>query len=246
MTTTHADQVIYYAQSIAQLVESAQTAYQQFQTALRMEQRALKNLKGITDVNSWDDFMDWYNRQLYLERQTENRFLSLGVSIGGKKYRLKDIEEIPNAAKTQYYDYWGEDLSEKQKKEVWTTLGLTPANYAYVQTWETREKDLMKKLLIKKYSVNEENMRALERSNEMLNSIAGDRDKSEDEKMGEKELLSMIAELLIDNNRVVRQQAYDNAEAEEHRITAERAAKVPQARTDLSETWGEDFFGPIE
>jgi prefoldin subunit 5 len=67
MEQTHLDQIIYYVQMIEQQIQAAQNTYNQYQDMIRAEQRALENLKGITSVNSFDEFMDWYNRQLYLK-----------------------------------------------------------------------------------------------------------------------------------------------------------------------------------
>jgi hypothetical protein len=246
MSVTHADQVIYYAQSVAQLVESGMTAYDQLQTTIRMEKRALENLKNIGDVKSFDDLMTWYNRQLYLERAAEEKFKNIGISIGGKKYNMEEIGEIPGALKTTFGDYWENDFSEAQRKEMWLTLGLSPSNYMYVQAWEAREKELIKKQMIKAQLQNEENMTAAERNNELLRRLEEDKNRPEDEKMGEKELLSMVFELLVDTNTVTRQKSYDDAEAEERRIAAEQAAKVPPNPPGLSEMWGYEFFGGDE
>jgi hypothetical protein len=246
MAVTHADQVIYYAQSIAQLVESAMTAYDQLQTSIRMEKRALENLKNIGDARSAGDLMTWYNRQLYLERAAEERFKNIGVSIGGKKYNMEEISEIPGALKTTYGDYWKNDFSEEQRKEMWLTLGLSPSNYMYIQAWEAREKDLIKKQMIKAQLQNEGNMTAAERNNELLRRLEEDKNKPEDEKMGEKQLLSMVFELLVDTNTVTRQKAYDDLEAEDRRIAAEQAAKAPANPPGLSEMWGHEFFGEAE
>jgi hypothetical protein len=210
MAATHADQVVYYAQSIARLVENGMSAYDQLQTTIRMEKRALDNLKNIGDVKSFGDLMTWYNRQLYLERAAEERFKNIGVSIGGKKYNMEEISEIPGDLKTTYGDYWKNDFSEAQRKEMWLTLGLSPSNYMYVQAWESREKDLMKKLMVKAQLQNEGNMTAAERNNELLKRLEADKNRPEDEKMGEKELLSMIFELLVDTNTVTRQKSYDD------------------------------------
>jgi hypothetical protein len=190
MSKTHADQLIYYAQSLYQLAESATTAYNQFQNALRMEQLALQNLRGVTEVKSWEDFMSWHNRQLYLERQAENKFLSMNVKIGGRSYRVQDIENIPEALETTYIDYWDNDFSPAQRRQMWLNLGLTPANYVYTQTWKQREMKLAKNILTKLDVINEENMASAERSNEILNSLTGDKLKDEKQKMGEKDLLS--------------------------------------------------------
>jgi hypothetical protein len=245
MAITHADQAIYYAQSIASAVENAVNTYNQFQNMLRAEERAIKNLSGVADVKSLDDFMSWYDRQLYLEKEAENRFKNMSVKVGGKKYNIDRIADLPEAMKSEYIDYWDNEFSEAQRREAWLNLGLSPANYAYVQAWEAQEKDLVKTLLVKKNIQNEENKKATERNKGMLDKIAEDKNKPEEEKMGEKELLSMLVELFADSNRVARQQAYDDAEAKEKDIVTEQKNNVPANSPDISGMWNYKFFGPI-
>jgi hypothetical protein len=245
IAATYADQVVYYAQSIAQLVASASTAYDQFNNMLRMEQMALDNLKGMTDVKSWDDFMSWYNRQLYLERQAENKFLSLGVNIGGENVRISEINQIPDALKTEYVDHWGPNFTPAQRRKMWLNLGLAPSNYMYIQTWKAREQALAKSLLTKPETINEDNMAAMERNNEIRNKLAEDRDKPEDQRMGEKEIASMSLEVNIDTNRAIREMAYDQAEANAWTVTTDQERRAPPNSPGLSEMWGRELFEPI-
>jgi hypothetical protein len=245
MTTTHADQLIYYAQSIAQMAENATNTYNQFQNMLRAEQMALNNLKGFSDVKSLDGFMTWYNRQLYLDQQAENRFNSMGVKIGGKTYRIADIEDIPKALQTEYIDYWSTDFSPEQRRQMWINLGLSPSNYAYVQVWKAREDELVKKAFAKQDIVNEENMAAAEQENEMLKALEEDAKLPEDQRMGEKAVATMNLQVSMGTNRLLRNMALDQAEAEERRMVEERARNPPPNPPMLSETWGQDMFSPI-
>lgn len=245
MTVTHIDQLVYYAQSIAEMVQTGVNTYNQFQNLLRMEQMAINNLKGVANVKNIDDFMNWYNRQLYLERQAENKYKNLGVKIGGQNYRIAEIEDIPSAMKSGYIDYWDNEFSEAQRKEMWLNLGLSPSNYVYVQTWEAREKEIAKVILTKPEVINEENMQATERHAEIADSLKQDKLKPEDQKMGEKDLLSLNLEVQMDTNRVIRQMAYDQAQANELDLVQKRAAAAPPNPPGLSEMWGKELFGPV-
>jgi hypothetical protein len=245
MTATHADQVIYYAQSILQMVENATNTYNQFQNLLRAEQMALNNLKGIASVKSFDDFMDWYNRQLYLDRQAEQRFTRMGVKIGSKTYRVADIEKIPDAFQSEYIDYWENEFSDEQRKQMWINLGMTPSNYAYVQTWKTREKELEEKILTKMETVNEDNMAAAERDNAMLKALEEDAKLPEDLRMGEKAIAQMQLQATLEQNRLLRDAAYDRAEAEERQLAHEKASLMLANPPELSDTWNKPIFGPI-
>ena len=245
MASMKIDQVLYYASSLEQMIQSGVNTYNQFQNMLRMEKMAMDNLKGITNVQSYDDFMTWYNRQLYLERQAENKFKNIGVNIGGKNYRIEDISEIPNAMKETYIDFWDQELSAKQREEVWRKLGLSPANYAYVQTWKKREDAIAKSILTKIETANEEYMKDMERNKEMLDRIAEDKNKSEEQKMGEKELLSMLVEVNVANNKKLNDMAIDNAEANEMELVRNKQEETPPNPPRLSESWNYSPFGSI-
>jgi hypothetical protein len=128
---------------------------------------------------------------------------------------------------------------------MWLNLGLSSANYAYVQTWKTREKELAQKILTKKDVINEENMAAAERENEMLKALEEDAKKPEDQRMGDKAVAQMNLKVSMDTNKTLRDMAYDQAEAEELRLIEKRANNPPPNPPRLSETYGQEMFGPI-
>ena len=246
MEATHVDQMIYYAQSLYQTAESAVNAYNQFQNMLRMEKLAMDNLKSAANITSFDGFMDWYNRQLYLERQAENSFNRMGVKIGGTSYKLKDIDEIP--ARLESYDIadqWAAGLSESQRRQMWLNLGMTPANYTYVQTWEEKEKQLALTLLTKPETVNEDNKKAFERMKEIADILMNDKNKSDDAKLTEKSLLQLLIELQMDSNRAIREGNMDAAQANEYLVSRDKQENAPPNTPDLSEMWGKELFGSI-
>ena len=248
LNNTYAAQVIYHAQSIGQMVENAANTYNQFQNLLRMEKMALNNLTNVADIRSWDNFMDWYNRQLYLEKQTEERFLNMGVKIGSETYRLSDIEDIPAAlasGASNFLDTWTNGLSEQQQREMWLNMGLSPANYAYVQTWKAREQEFARNIMTKRAVINEENMSAMENNNRILARLEEDQSLPDDQRMGEKEMMGYTLQVMIDTNRVMRQMAYDQAEANEHTLAQARLENTPPNPPDLSERWNTSTFGQI-
>jgi hypothetical protein len=247
-SNSFAEQIIYYAQSIGKLVESGVNSYNQLQNMIKMSELAFQNLRGIVDIESWDDFMSWYNRQLYLERQAENRFKNMGIQIGNKKYNFADMEEMKNmdsAMKAEFVDYWDNEFTPEQRREMWTNLGLSPANYAYIQTWQEREKQLAAIALTKLDVINEDNMAAAAEQNEINEELKADKNKPDDQKMGEKDLLKLSLQVQMDTDKALRQMLYDQAEAEARRIAAERLNNVPPNPPHLSESWGYEFFKPI-
>jgi hypothetical protein len=245
ITKMGADQLVYYAQSLYQMVDSAQNTYNQFQNMLRAEERALQNLKGIQDVKSWEDFMKWQNRQLYLEKEAESRFVNMGVKVGGKTYTLKNIEDIPAGFVDTYVDYWKEDFSEAQRKEMWTKLGLSPSNYVYVKSWENREKALAQKLLTKKDVLNDDNKKWYERLNEIKNTLVNDKTKPEEDKLQEKSLLQYLLEVMMDTNRVTRDMAYDAAEKNEYELTKDKMNNTAANPPMLSDSYNTDSFAEL-
>jgi hypothetical protein len=241
---THIDQVAAYAQQLIQLVQSAENTYNQFQNMIRQEQMALKNLKGISDVKSWDDFMAWNNRQLYLERQAESKFQNLGVTVGGKKYSFREAEELADAMKYQYVDYWDRDFTEDQRREMWVNLGMTPSNFKYLKPWEVREKVLAHSIATKIETLSEERKKAAERDKEIIDKMVADGAKSETDKMGEKELSSYQLEVAIDTNMTIHNIAIDNAEAREKELMRQKQMDAPAPAPRLSDSYNRaDDFG---
>jgi hypothetical protein len=246
LEVTHLDQVAAYAQQLIQLVQSAENTYNQFQNMIRQEQMALKNLKGISNVKSWDDFKDWNNRQLYLERQAEGKFKNLGVSVGGKKYSFTEAEELAEAMKYQYVDYFDRDFTEDQRREMWVNLGMTPSNYKYMATWKEREKQLGHSIATKIETLSEEKKKSAERNKEIIDKIAADGSKSETDKMGEKELSSYQLEVAIDTNMAIRDMAIDNAEAREMDLMRQKQIDAPSSAPRLSDSYNRsDDFGEL-
>jgi hypothetical protein len=246
MEATHADQIVAYAQQLIQLVQSAENTYNQLQNSIRQEQMAIKNLKGISDVKSWDDFTAWNNRQLYLERQAESKFQNLGVTVGGKKYSFTEAEEIAEAMKYQYVDYFDRDFTEAQRQEMWVNLGMTPSNYKYMKTWEEREKKLAHSIATKIETLSEERKKAAERNNEIIDKMVADGTKSETDKMGEKELASYQLEVAIDTNMTMHNISIDNAEAREMELMRQKQMDAPVPAPRLSDSYNRaDDFGEL-
>jgi hypothetical protein len=245
---TQIESIVYFAQSLGQMVESGINSYNQLQNMIKMSELAFQNLQGVVEIGSWDDFMSWYNRQLYLERQVENRFKRMGVKVGKKTYNFADMEEmkeVQGAMKTEFVDYWDNEFTPEQRKEMWTNLGLSPANYAYIQTWQEREKQLAAWLLTKPDIINDDNMAAYDRNNKIKDQIKADKNKPDDQKMGEKDLLTFSVEVQMDTNKALREMAYDLAEAEARRLAAERLNAAPPNPPGISDSWGYELFEPL-
>jgi hypothetical protein len=236
---THVDQIVYYTQMIEQQVQAAMNSYNQLQNMIRTEQRALDNLQGITKVNNFGDFMDWYNRQLYLERQSEQKFTNMGIKIGKKNYKLADIDQIPGAVDDRYANYWENEFSDQQRKEMWLNLGMTPSNYAYVQTWKAKEDEIGIIIATNREIQNEEYQAAMERNKELSDNVMnGD--------VGEKGVMQAIFEVLVDSNKTARDANMQYAMALDYQLAREKQSKAPPNEPVVSDWWDKSYFRPID
>jgi len=163
---------IFQVKQLAEDVASTVHLYEQVQHWIRNEERYLKNLKSIMDVRSFSDFMGWFNRSMYITRESERIYNDMGVKIGGKYYGLSEIDEIPDAARNEYADrHWG-DLSESERYKAWTSLGMSPSNYLYMKTWQGRNEEIKKRLLTSREMHAEEMEDAASRNNDLLSQYS--------------------------------------------------------------------------
>lgn len=192
-TQTGIEQAIHNTQMLAQTIQGAINTYNQLQTALRMYQMALNNIGRIADVRNWDDFMAWYNRQLQLERRTEQQIERMNVRIGNNTHGIRDIMSIPDSIREQHVDSWGEELTDRQRREMWLNLGLTPANHAYISVWRERNRNIEERFLARAAVENEVGMEITTQLAGYLQSVENAR--AQDEWSGEQELLSILIEM---------------------------------------------------
>ena len=244
LSITYIDQIMHYAQQVAEWVETANRFRQQAEHWKFQVERTLQNLKSAQDIKSYKDFMSWYNRQLYLEKQTIDSFKKANISIGNKKVSLYDLEGIIDAVDDKYIDYWDREFTDKQRKEMWVGLGLTPANYAYIKTFEQKERELSREAFFAKDIQNEWYVRNMERNNERQEKLAADKNKPVESQMGEKEITQLLLESSMENNKVLNDIAMMQAQQLEM-----QAAKyyLEQAETDspVFSHWS-NGFSPLE
>jgi prefoldin subunit 5 len=81
-------QAIHYAQMIADNITMIENTITMVENFKEQTERTVQNLASIKDIGSWDDFMDFYNRQLYLERQTAEAWDKINIKIGQKEYHI--------------------------------------------------------------------------------------------------------------------------------------------------------------
>jgi len=111
LQASHAEQVIHYAQMVSDNIMQIEQFRQMIENTGKQMDMAVQNLASIKDIGSWDDFMDFYNRQLYLERQTMQAYDNMNVTIGKKQYHISEINNIGGAMKDEYIDYWNKEFT---------------------------------------------------------------------------------------------------------------------------------------
>jgi len=158
----------YQIKQAAEDAMSVYHLYEQVQHWVRNEERYLKNLRSIMDVRSFQDFMGWFNRSMYIARESERIYSDMGVNIGGKKYYLSEIDEIPEAVRNEYIDRNWDNISEEERYKIWTKLGLAPSNYFYMKTWQNRNEEIKKRLLTSREMHLDEMEDAAARNNDLL------------------------------------------------------------------------------
>lgn len=239
------DQVAHYAQQVTEWVQTAQRFVQQVEHWKFQVERTLQTLKSAQDIKSLDDFTSWYNRQLYQEKRTMDMFENANISIGNKNYSLYDLEGIIDAVDDRYVDYWNKEFTEKQRKEMWLGLGLTPSNYAYVQPFREKARELSREAFFASDIQNEWYVRNMERNNERQELLAADKNKNDLDQMGEKEVLQLLLESSMENNKVLNDMAMMEARQLEMQATQYYLNQTP-ADSPVFSYWSGKGFGALD
>jgi hypothetical protein len=246
MTASGTAQVIYYAQSVANFTESLIQSVATVENLVRQVEMATNNLSRIGNVRSFDDFMDWYNRQLYLERRSVETFDSMGVTIGKKNYKITDVVGMANGMDDTFGSgFWEKEFTEEQNREMWLGLGLTASNYAYVQTWKAKERELAMKFLTSPTIKLEDYIDDITRGDEIMNSFASDKDKDIDHKIGEKELAAINAEMAVRNNKVLNEISMTLGDLQELKAVEMFQKNTPYDQPLMS-PWETNGFRPLK
>jgi hypothetical protein len=133
-TAQFLESVAKYGIMIENAISTATNTYNQFQAALRAEEMMLKNLKSVENIRTLDGAKGWVNRQLDLERAATEAVQRTQVSIGTTTKSVTDIADLlesPDRFK----------VSEGERSQIYQRMGLSPANYAWIQTWKKMEQE---------------------------------------------------------------------------------------------------------
>jgi hypothetical protein len=221
MENTKIAQGIHYAQMVVDNATQITNTVKMIENTYRQVQLATQNLIAAKDIQSWSDLQDWYNRQLFLEQMASKSFNNIQVKIGKENYSITDIEGMKDGMTDSYRDYWAREFTEEQNREMWLGLGLTPANYAYVQPFRQTANDISKILFTNYEMTNEDYMKAAKRLGEIQDQIASDFLLSDDKQMGDKQIQMYQLEILLLTNKAINDMMMNQAlqmkkEAAEH------------------------------
>jgi hypothetical protein len=207
--------------------------------------RQLQNLMNISDVHSYKDFIEWNNRQIYLERRTEETFNDMNITIGKKNYKLTDVEGMAYGF-TDLFN-WDKEFTPEQREEMWVNLGMTPSNYAYIQTWQAREQKIAREFLAAREIQNEEYKKNMEQGKKNQDALEKDKNKSDDDptKMGEKGIAVINAETNIASNKVLNDIHGDLVDIKEKMAVDMYQNRTPSEELPMS-MWPEDGFKPLD
>jgi hypothetical protein len=244
MAATKIDQSLHYIQlakdQVANLAKFT-IMIENLGTQITMQ---LQNLQSASDIESFNDFMNWYNRSLYLDKQTVDTFKNMNITVGKKSYHFMDMESMAYGLKETYVDYWDKEFTEEQRREMWLNLGLTPANYAYVQPFRNEMNEWRKTGFAADHIQNKIYMDQMERNKKRQERLAKDKDLKTEDKMGEKEVLMLLLESSMDNNKVLNDMVMNQALEMKRKATEMYLEDMPDSEPALSE-WRDDVFKPL-
>jgi len=244
MSELKIDQAIYYVQAGLNAASQIEHLAAQSKNMADTLGRSILNIGRLGEVKTWDGFMDWYNRQLYLESEAERIFESATVSVGNKTYSLFDVESMARDLDDTRIDFWNAEFTPEQRREMWLNLGMTPSNYAYVQTWKEKEIGIARKLLTNPVNQNNRYISQMIRNSEFLKKLAGNPDLPEEDRLGGPEIAAISAEVEIDSNRTLHDINMAVTDLAELKAVEIYQAQTPYDQPVLSD-WPENVFGAL-
>jgi len=244
---TALEQAIYWGQQALDMVEQIYHMKEMIEHLGKQIEMQVENLSNIGNIHSYKDFTEWHNRQLYLERMTEEAWNGMSIKIGKQDYKLTDVQGMAHGAQDTYIDYWNKKFTEAQREEMYVNLGLTPSNYAYIKTWEAREEQLLMECLAATYGQNIEYMADMERNNENMNVLEKDKKKKSDDptKLGEKGVAVINAETNIANNKVLNNIDHNITKQMELKAVEDYKAKTPTRKPPMTKWDKEKGIQPL-
>jgi len=245
MTITGIDRALTYVSMLADSGAQLTQMIAMVENLGHQVNATMQNLNSIQDIKSWDDFVDFYNRQLYLEKQTMSHFENMQVSVGDKSFHLLDVEGIVTGIGTHSKEFWEGEYTEDQRRAMWLELGLTPSNYTFVQPFRQKALTIAREGLAARDIQNDWYVRTILNGNKIRERLIEDRKLPSDKKMGDKEVLVYAAETLVDINKTLNDMAMQNATMLEYQSVKYYLEQAPKDRPVLSD-WPENGFSRLD
>ena len=236
----HGINIVELITTAKKTAETAKNTIDQLKKMEEAAERAIKNIRSVVDVRSVGDFMNWYNRQLYLEREVEYRYDKASVNIGKNTYKLHEIDEIPGAMMNTFRDARDGDFTEEQKRDMLISLGLAPSNYTYLKTWQDRSNKIAKRILTYSDIYSDEQQDAYDRNKNIMDKYDDSSDNLDiNEITKEAHITTMNIEMAI------REQTRLMNERNEYDLSRDRIMDTPPTPPRRSYFWDENPFGSI-
>jgi hypothetical protein len=240
-------QVAEFTKMIAHMKETLANAKAQLSQLKNAEDIVKGNLRGLLSSHTWDDFGEWRDWDAYLSNEAEKYFREAGVEIGGKKWSLAEVSEIPELMKNGQPGLFTNEFTPAEIKRMWLEHGMSPDNYVWAELWRKRGEEAEAKILHGTQIANEQFMKTADRGNEILQLLADDKQIADEaQRMGEKALAELSVEVQIRTNNAVQQLSVDIARALERQLAKELEAAKPPEPPRLSEHWNYNPFGSME
>jgi hypothetical protein len=101
---TNGEQLFYYGEMAANQIANMQQFLYMVSNLEKQIQQNVQTLQSAKDITNFKDFMDWYNRSLYMERRTLDTLNNLDIKIGKKSDHFTDIENMAYGMKDTYIE----------------------------------------------------------------------------------------------------------------------------------------------
>ena len=195
------EDIIFYGQTAQHYIETVQYFFDQAERWGEQVIHFSKVLRSAEDIESFDDFMEFYNKALQAEQQMNRMFSNLSISIGGNTYSWDNINTLGEQLNDDLIGFWDREMTEEERKNMWLNLGLTPSNYAYVKPYRDLANLVSNELFVSPDVQASMSQRTHERINDRLNMLAN----AEDDDMGQVEIAqyqlesSLYMESVLDN-----------------------------------------------
>ena len=231
---------LYHGSQLADMAKSVKHEYDKLKELKDSAERAVNNLKGVADVKSVGDFKNWFNRQLYLERETEYRYNNIGIKVGKTNYKISDIDKIPAALRNEYFDKYKNDFTSEEIMDMWVNKHLTPGNYAYVKMWQERNEKIAREIRTYNDVFADEFEEAANRNDNLMNKYSKENTElDKNEILKETHITNMNIEMAWRENTMMKGKWID------YRLSRDRLAEIPATPVQPYRNWNESIYGSI-